>query len=85
MIPSIDVFKIIKALSKHTLNPCPRLSFAALIKNCSLQRDALFVLLIELENRGLIKINYTAVTTINLTLYGSSQDSVTGGLYSEDR
>ncbi|WP_114791021.1 hypothetical protein [Niabella yanshanensis] len=84
MTTSIEIFQSIKHLSRQTFNPCRRLNINDLTETCSVSKDKLLVLLVELENRGLIKINHTKIITVHLTPYGILQDAVTGGLNSED-
>jgi hypothetical protein len=85
MTTSIEIFQSIKYLSRQTFNPCRRLHINDLTETCSVPKDALLVLLVELQNRGLIKINHTKIITVHLTPYGILQNSVTGGLNSEER
>lgn len=84
MLTSIDIFNTIKVLSTRTLNPCQRILFSELAANSSLQGDGLLVVLLELENRGLVKIHHSTIKAVSLTLYSSLQSTVTGGLNSED-
>ena len=79
MITSVDVFKKIKAISRETLNPNRRILLSDMVNEIALPQDSLLVLLIELEDRGLIKIHKTPIVSISLTSYGIDQENPPSG------
>lgn len=65
-------------MSNKTLNPLHRILLSDIASEMSMSQDSLFVFLVELENRGLIKINKTKVASINLTTYGNQENPPSG-------
>ncbi|MGC4234700.1 MAG: hypothetical protein QM594_17090 [Niabella sp.] len=84
MITSVEVFKHIKAWSLKTLNRRQRIILQELSTSLSVSGDSLLVLLIELENRGLIKIHRESIISVSLTNYGVEQHNPPGGIGSEE-
>lgn len=85
MVTSVEVFQKIRELSKKTLNPRHRILLNDICSEISIPTDSLLVLLIELENRGLIKIFNTTVTSVSLTDYGNEHNTPPGGMNSEEK
>lgn len=85
MITSVEIFNFIKQLSKRTVNPQQRILLDDLFSEFSISEDAVLVLLVELQNRGLIHIHDAMVPTVSLTGYGTATDAPPGGFTSEDR
>lgn len=84
MITSVEVFKKIRAISERTLNSRHRILLNDLLAEILIPQDSLLVLLIELENRGLVKIHNTTVVSVSLTNYGITLlEDPLGGLNSE--
>lgn len=83
MITSVEVFKKIRAISERTLNPRHRVLLNDILAEALIPQDSLLVLLIELENRGLVKIHNTTVISVSLTNYGITLEDPLGGLNSE--
>jgi len=83
MITSVEVFKKIKTISARTLNPRQRILLHDILSEMFITQNSLVVLLIELENRGLVKIHHTTVVSVSLTNYGITQEDPLGGLNSE--
>lgn len=84
MITSVDVFKEIKLLSVRKLNPRHHIAFEALLPALTISKDSLLVLLIELENRGLIKVHRSGIISVSLTDYGAVHDNPPGGIDSRE-
>lgn len=84
MITSTEVFNKIKAMSLRTLNPQHRILLDDLHQEIQIHKDTLLVLLIELENRGLIKIYNSTVASVSLTNYGNTNSDPPGGYNSEE-
>ena len=83
MITSVEVFKLIKQVSRRTVNPLHRILLDDILSEFSISEDAVLVLLAELQNRGLILIHHSVVPTVSLTNYGSSTDAPPGGFTSQ--
>ncbi len=81
MITSIEILSKIRKMSTKTLNPLHRILVGDIAAEMAISQDALLVLLIELENRGLVKIYKTKIASISLTNYGN-QESPPSGLSS---
>lgn len=79
------MFKLIKQISKRTVNPQHRILLDDIFSEFSIPEDTVLVLLVELQNRGLVVIHDSLVPSISLTVYGSATDSPPGGFTSEDR
>ena len=71
-------------MSVRTLNPYHRILVKDITTEFSIPQDALLVLLIELENRGLIKIHHTLVASVSLTSYGAMHHNPPGGISSDE-
>jgi hypothetical protein len=84
MATSENVFERIKEMSLRTLNPHPRILVKDIIAELSMPQDSLLVLLVELENRGLIKIHHTDIASVSLTRYGIIHHNPPGGINSEE-
>lgn len=84
MITSVEVFKLIKQVSRRTVNPQHRILLDDILSEFSIPEDTVLVLLVELQNRGLILIHHSIVPTVSLTSYGSTTDAPPGGFTSED-
>lgn len=84
MITSVEVFNKIKAMSLRTLNPRHRILLDDIYQEIPVPKDRLLVLLVELENRGLIKIFNTTVASVSLTNYGNANNDPPGGYGSEE-
>ena len=78
-ITSVEVFNEIKTLSKRTLNQRPRILMKDILVQPPLSQDALFLLLVELENRGLVIIHKTDIVAVSLSNYGVQEDDPAGG------
>lgn len=85
MTTSVEVLEKIRELSKRTLNPQHRILLSDICAAVSVPKDSLLVLLIELENRGLIKIYSTAIASVSLTRYGNEKHNPPEGINSEER
>ncbi len=81
---SIEVFQKIREISRRTLNPQHPILLNTLAEAMSVPNDRLLVLLVELANRGLIRIRRTSPLSISLTPYGTTQADPPGGLDSRD-
>ena len=79
-ITSVEVFNEIKKLSKRTLNQRPRILMKDIITQLPISQDALFLLLVELENRGLISIHKTDIISVSLSNYGLQEEQPPGGI-----
>jgi hypothetical protein len=84
MVTSEKVFGKIKEMSLKTLNPYHRILLKDITAEFLIPQDSLFILLVELENRGLIKIYNTSVVSVSLTNYGATHDNPPGGVNSEE-
>jgi len=82
MITSVEVFTKIKVMSRKTLNPNHRILLSDIVSEIHVPQDSLLVLLVELENRGLIKIHKTTIVSVSLTNYGIGQETPPSGLTS---
>jgi len=82
MITSVEIFRKIKVMSRKTLNPNHRILLSDIVSEIHVPQDSLLVLLVELENRGLIKIHKTTIVSVSLTNYGIGQEDPTSGLTS---
>jgi len=82
MITSVEIFRKIKVMSRKTLNPNHRILLSDIVSEIHVPQDFLLVLLIELENRGLIKIHKTTIVSVSLTNYGIGQENPPSGLTS---
>lgn len=82
MVTSIHVFDYIKSLSLKTVNPQIRIRLSEILSGFPIQKEAVLVLLKELENRRLINIHRQAVPSISLTGYGTQNNHPPGGLES---
>lgn len=80
---SVEVFKLIKQLSRRTLGTHQRILLSEIASELLITQDKLLVLLIELENRGLVKIHKTRVLSVSITDYGHANETPPGGLGSE--
>lgn len=85
MVTSERVFERIREMSVRTLNPYHRIMVKDITTEFSIPQDALLVLLIELENRGLIKIHHTMIASVSLTSYGATHHNPPGGISSDER
>lgn len=83
MISSVVVFRSVKEMSQKTLSNRPRILLADIADSLSVSPDIILLLLVELENRGLVQIHKTTVVSVSLTNYGVSQENVSGGLNSQ--
>ena len=84
MATSENVFERIKEMSLRTFNPHHRILVKDIIAEFLMPQDSLLVLLVELENRGLIKIHHTDVASVSLTRYGAAHHNPPGGINSEE-
>jgi len=82
-ITSIEVFRKIKAMSRKTLNPNRRILLTDMMNEIPVPQNSLLVLLIELEDRGLIKIHKTTIVSVSLTNYGIDQENPPGRFSSQ--
>jgi len=76
------VFQKIKTMSRKTLDPHHRLLLKELSAELRISQDTLLVLLVELENRGLVQLHRTGLVSVSLSNYGGTQEKTTGGLES---
>lgn len=82
-VTSVEVFRKIKELSRRTMKANHRILLSDIATGMDLSHDSLLVMLVELENRGLVRIFKTMVLSVSLTSYGISQDDPPSGLGSE--
>ena len=75
MITSADVLRKIKEISTKTVNAQHRIMLNDLLDEYVFSKDALFVLLVELEDKGLVKIHKTKVVSVSLTSQGTLGES----------
>lgn len=83
MITSAEIFSAVKRMSQRTLGTRPRLLLTDIATSLGVSPDIILVLLVELENRGLVQIHKATVVSVSLTNYGVSQENVSGGLNSQ--
>ncbi len=74
MKTSVQVFEQIKTMDGETLHPKRHILLKELSSALSLPQDELLVFLVELEDRGLVKIHKTTLPAVSLTNYGTEQD-----------
>jgi Mn-dependent DtxR family transcriptional regulator len=82
MITSTEVFGKIKEMSKRTYGAQNRILLHDIADALSISSDLLLVMVIELQNRGLIIIHKTSIVSVSLTNYGVQEDNPPGGFNS---
>ena len=82
MLTGVDVFNKIKELSQRTLSANPRILLTDIAAGLDISQDALLVLLVELESRGLIKTHRGRVISVSLSNYGVDETSPPSGFAS---
>lgn len=73
MITNVTVFEIIKRMSMKTLNPQHRVLLSDIASELGISKDKVLLLLIELEQVGVIKIHRTQIVSVSITNYGSTK------------
>lgn len=82
MVTSAEVFKQIKEMERKTLHEHRRILLSEMAEALSVSQNDLLVLLVELENRGLVKIHKIPIASVSLTDYGMREEEASGGLRS---